>query len=258
MRGRNRGGKGGGGGGNPLHRGYESNGPDVKIRGTAQHIVEKYAQLARDAQASGDHVLAESYLQHAEHYFRMIAAYQAQFVPQQGEFGEGEEDNREEDEEGAGAAFESEGGFNTGRNQQHNQQRFRNDRNEHQGGYRQRHGYNGRSDNADQPQAAFPVRDEIPSGGAQQRGDDERQRRFDKRERFNRPRFDKNAGSGEVQVATPRAANPGNEMLSTEDAGLPSFLTRSRRRAKSGQDSNEGEEGANNNHVPAPPASSDS
>ena len=41
---------------NPLTRTYESNGPDVKIRGTAQHIADKYAQLARDAQASGDPV----------------------------------------------------------------------------------------------------------------------------------------------------------------------------------------------------------
>jgi len=64
---------------NPLTRSYESNGPDVKIRGTAQHIAEKYAQLARDAQVTGDPVASENYLQHAEHYFRIIAAAQAQF-----------------------------------------------------------------------------------------------------------------------------------------------------------------------------------
>lgn len=64
---------------NPLTRSYESNGPDVKIRGTAQHIVEKYSSLARDAQGSGDPVMAENYLQHAEHYFRIIAAAQEQF-----------------------------------------------------------------------------------------------------------------------------------------------------------------------------------
>lgn len=64
---------------NPLTRSYESSGPDVKIRGTAHHIGEKYLQLARDAQSSGDPVMAESYLQHAEHYFRLIAtAQQAQ------------------------------------------------------------------------------------------------------------------------------------------------------------------------------------
>lgn len=84
MRGRGGGGNGGGGGGagrkgpNPLTRSYESTGPDVKIRGTAHHIAEKYVTLARDAQSSGDRVLAENYLQHAEHYYRLIAAAQAQ------------------------------------------------------------------------------------------------------------------------------------------------------------------------------------
>lgn len=63
---------------NPLTRSYESNGPDVKIRGSAQQIAEKYATLARDAQSSGDRVVAENYLQHAEHYNRIIAAAQAQ------------------------------------------------------------------------------------------------------------------------------------------------------------------------------------
>lgn len=80
MRGRNRGSSGGGGKGhNPLTRVYESNGPDVKIRGTANHVAEKYIQLARDATASGDPVAAENYYQHAEHYFRLIAAAQEQF-----------------------------------------------------------------------------------------------------------------------------------------------------------------------------------
>ncbi|MGH6840722.1 MAG: DUF4167 domain-containing protein [Methylocella sp.] len=65
-----------------MTRSYESSGPDVKIRGTAHHIGEKYIQLARDAQTSGDPVMAESYLQHAEHYFRLIAA--AQQAQQQG------------------------------------------------------------------------------------------------------------------------------------------------------------------------------
>ena len=77
MRGRNR--KGGGHHQNPLSRMYESNGPDVKIRGTASHVAEKYLQLARDAQSSGDPIAAENYYQHAEHYFRLIAAAQEQF-----------------------------------------------------------------------------------------------------------------------------------------------------------------------------------
>ena len=65
---------------NPLSRMYESNGPDVKIRGTASHIAENYLRLARDAQrSSGDPVAAENYYQHAEHYFRLIAAAQERF-----------------------------------------------------------------------------------------------------------------------------------------------------------------------------------
>nr|WP_321460826.1 DUF4167 domain-containing protein [uncultured Cohaesibacter sp.] len=62
---------------NPLSRSYDSNGPDVKIRGTASHIAEKYQSLARDALASGDMVMSENYYQHAEHYLRIIAAAQS-------------------------------------------------------------------------------------------------------------------------------------------------------------------------------------
>jgi hypothetical protein len=105
MRGRNR---GGGKSHNPLTRVYESNGPDVKIRGTANHVAEKYIQLARDATASGDPVAAENYYQHAEHYFRLIAAAQEQLrqsqpYPQQRDgdtraqddtFGEGDDDTQ--------------------------------------------------------------------------------------------------------------------------------------------------------------------
>src|SRR5580698_798058 len=69
-------------GGKPQHnanRAFESNGPDgVKIRGAAQHVFEKYQQLARDALTAGDRVLAESYQQHAEHYFRVLRAVQPQ------------------------------------------------------------------------------------------------------------------------------------------------------------------------------------
>jgi len=82
QRGRNRGGGGGsGGGGKPqpqnANRAFDSNGPEgVKVRGNAQHVFEKYQQLARDANSSGDRVLGENYLQHAEHYFRLLRAMQ--------------------------------------------------------------------------------------------------------------------------------------------------------------------------------------
>lgn len=68
---------------NPLSRNFESNGPDVKIRGNANHIAEKYSTLARDALSSGDRVMAENYFQHAEHYNRIVAAAQAQNPPRQ-------------------------------------------------------------------------------------------------------------------------------------------------------------------------------
>lgn len=92
MRGRNRRGP------NPLTRSYESNGPDVKVRGTAQHIAEKYTQLARDAHLSGDPVSAESYLQHAEHYYRLIAAaVQAQQAALSGAADEREDEDEDFD-----------------------------------------------------------------------------------------------------------------------------------------------------------------
>ncbi|MEW6089828.1 MAG: DUF4167 domain-containing protein [Pseudomonadota bacterium] len=58
------------------NRAYDSNGPDVKIRGNAAHICEKYQQLARDAISAGDRVTAENYYQHAEHYYRLLMATQ--------------------------------------------------------------------------------------------------------------------------------------------------------------------------------------
>jgi uncharacterized protein DUF4167 len=69
---------------NPLTRSFESTGPDVKIRGTPAHIAEKYMSLARDASSSGDPVLAENYLQHAEHYNRIIMAFREQQMQQGG------------------------------------------------------------------------------------------------------------------------------------------------------------------------------
>jgi hypothetical protein len=90
MRGRNRKSQ------NPMTRVFESNGPDVKIRGTPSHIAEKYLQLARDAQTSGDPVAAENYYQHAEHYFRLIAAAQEQFRQSNPQFYRGENEMRDD------------------------------------------------------------------------------------------------------------------------------------------------------------------
>jgi hypothetical protein len=64
------------GGHNQRTKFYESNGPAVKVRGSASSVAEKYQQLARDAQTSGDLVTAEAYQQYAEHYYRLVAAEQ--------------------------------------------------------------------------------------------------------------------------------------------------------------------------------------
>jgi len=77
---------------NPLSRNFESNGPDVKVRGNASHVAEKYLQLARDAQSSGDSVMAENYLQHAEHYFRIVMAAQQQGNPRSDQYGQNDDD----------------------------------------------------------------------------------------------------------------------------------------------------------------------
>ncbi len=101
-RGRKPGG-GGGGGGNQGNRSLESNGPEVKIRGTAAQIFEKYSQYARDAQSSGDRVKYENYLQHAEHYFRIMAAtmpreQRIQQAENGGSFNGGDDGERESEE----------------------------------------------------------------------------------------------------------------------------------------------------------------
>ncbi len=99
MRGRNRKGP------SPMARSYESNGPDVKIRGTAIHVAEKYVMLARDAASSSDRVAEQSYLQHAEHYYRIVAAAQAQ-MPQSMPFQRPDEDGDDEGDEQGGGPYD--------------------------------------------------------------------------------------------------------------------------------------------------------
>ena len=192
MRGRNRNhkghhGGGGGGGGhhhNPLTRVYESNGPEVKIRGTAHHIAEKYLQLPRDAQASGDPVNSENHFQHAEHYLRMIAAAQEQFRAQnpyyQAPPGPGEIRDEtfegEEDEGGQpGQGQPMQGQPPQGQQSFGNQQNFSNPQNSSQqpayppreqpqpyGGQQPNSNYQGRSQH--QPQQNQPYNPQPPQG----------------------------------------------------------------------------------------------
>jgi hypothetical protein len=132
-RGNGAGGGGGGGGGNgggmrhpnssgggvPLNRNhvFDSNGPDLRVRGTAQQLFEKYLQLGRDATSAGDRVMGEGYFQHAEHYFRIVSAMnqavaqQQQQVPQRrsnAEDGMGDDsETNENGDDGRGAQVEA-------------------------------------------------------------------------------------------------------------------------------------------------------
>ncbi|PTQ75250.1 DUF4167 domain-containing protein [Celeribacter persicus] len=68
--------------GNIVNRVFDSSGPEGKVRGTPQQIIEKYNQLARDAQLSNDRVAAENFQQHAEHYLRMLGEAQKEMEAQ--------------------------------------------------------------------------------------------------------------------------------------------------------------------------------
>ncbi len=79
-------------GGNVVNRVFDSSGPEGKVRGTPQQIIDKYNQLARDAQLSGDRVATENFQQHAEHYLRLLADAQRE---QEARREEQERQNRE-------------------------------------------------------------------------------------------------------------------------------------------------------------------
>ena len=104
----------------PAHRNQalESNGPEGRVRGTAQQILDRYLAMARDAQSSGDSVLAENLFQHAEHYQRLVAQFappQAQQQPQPADAqrnADGAQDSEAEarpDREAADRPLEAEG-----------------------------------------------------------------------------------------------------------------------------------------------------
>lgn len=143
---RGRGRKPGGGhhGGNQFqpNRTMESNGPDIKVRGPAAHIYERYLQLARDATSSGDRVLGENYLQHADHYFRLVRAMQPAMPPPSDradeQEGEGEDEGASEAVNGAEAAGDEQPDVDFPEGQQPQ----RSDRGE--GDFRRRRGRRGR------------------------------------------------------------------------------------------------------------------
>ncbi|MFV0280816.1 MAG: DUF4167 domain-containing protein [Rhodoblastus sp.] len=204
---------------NPLTRTYESNGPDVKVRGTAQHVAEKYLQLARDAQSSGDPVMAESYLQHAEHYYRLIAAamaaQQAQAGPQSGQqprpVSENEMEDDEEDVVNDRFASVAE------RLPQQQQQQF-----QPPPGYQERQPFNGerqpgqereRQDRPDRPPRHERAYNDRNNGGQQGQGFNRDNRRFRDQRSMD------NQGEARGPDENPTQDQPDSA------AGLPAFIT---------------------------------
>jgi hypothetical protein len=192
---RNRGRGGGGGntstgGGKPQHnanRAFDSNGPDnVKVRGAAQHIYEKYQQLARDAGSAGDRVLAENYLQHAEHYFRLIRAMQPlrplSEIISRDQFASGYDIDFEEEPPTIDEAAEAEAGDRTWQRDERPQGA---QQGAQQGDYRPRD---------ERPQGEYRQRDDRQQGEYRQQRDDRPQgeyRQRDDRPRDDRPRDDR-------------------------------------------------------------------
>lgn len=240
QRGRNRGG-GGQGGGKQQHnvnRAFDSNGPDgVKIRGHAQHVYEKYQQLARDASASGDRVLAENYLQHAEHYFRVLRAVQpqrpvAEIIGRETFSGY---DIDFEDESGAQAYAEApaealaEGGDGGGEGEQQHRGEYRQDREQRQDG--QQREWRDRDRNRDQNQPRHENRDRDNNRPFDRDRDRPRNRdrdrsREDRPERDPAPAIEPDAAPLAAQASTP--APTGEEFsLRDQDGGFspaPAFL----------------------------------
>ncbi len=107
-RGRNNNSRRSNGGGNNRSQVFDSNGPDVRIRGTAHQVNEKYMALAKDATSVGDWVLAESYFQHAEHYQRLINGWNREDEQQRAnEQAQAPQQNNDDDNHNAKQASES-------------------------------------------------------------------------------------------------------------------------------------------------------
>ncbi len=241
QRGRNRkpGGGGGGGGSNP-NRAFDSNGPEgIKVRGNAQHIYERYLQLARDATSAGDRVLAENFMQHAEHYFRLIRAMQPQRpvsdIAARDAFSSGF-DIDFEDESGMpqGAPDEAEarqGGDGDGdRNDGREEREGRRDRAERDGG-RDRERFDrdrgdrdrDRGDRGDRDRDRGDFRREERAEGREERGADEG-RRESRRERFERQRAERGERSDRGERRTRQGDEPregGDPLAVVQPQGSP-------------------------------------
>lgn len=234
-RNRNRRPTGGGGGGqqggNGANRVYDSNGPDVKLRGTAQTIAEKYMQLARDAQSSGDNVAAESYYQFADHYYRVWLAAQPvgqpiQFSRRSAEdeydedgneiIAEPESDNQTAEGGDTGEApLAAEGAEGQNEGDAQGQPNRQNNRNDRYNNNSNREGGNNRNFRQRWPRRNDRLNQDGQPNGNTVEGQGEGGERPERQERFERP-ADEPVVVQQREVEAPEASN----------WEAPSFLTR--------------------------------
>ena len=199
---------------NPMTRVFESNGPDIKIRGTASHVAEKYVQLARDARSSGDPVASENYYQHAEHYFRLIATAQEQFrqnQPQPRSENEMASDDNGDDESENYSNFGAEPGFAPSQQQQPPQQQ-------------QQPAFAPREQQSYQPreQRDYPPREQREPRDQQPRDQQAREQQpRDQQPREHRPQYQPQPRPEPVQQSRPEPA----PVAEADVDRLPSFIT---------------------------------
>ncbi len=169
--------------GNIINRVFDSSGPDGKVRGTPQQIIEKYLFLARDAQLSNDRVAAENFLQHAEHYTRLLSEAQRELAAEQearqGQHGQnGNQNNNNGNQNGGHSNGQPQGNQGQGNHgqgnqgqgnasgQQHRQGNERNDRREERGDYRAADPRDDRGERTEYRSYARPDQDEQPAMAA--------------------------------------------------------------------------------------------
>ncbi len=144
-------------GGNVINRTFDSSGPEGKVRGTPAQIIDKYNQLARDAQLSGDRVAVETFQQHSEHYTRMLAAAQKEMDARQAQ--NNQQQNHQNAQQGGQGGGQQNGGGQGDTRQQNNQNEGR------QNGGSQSDARSGDQQNTPQPDQA----NEAQQGGNRRR-----------------------------------------------------------------------------------------
>ncbi|MEM7721132.1 MAG: DUF4167 domain-containing protein [Pseudomonadota bacterium] len=104
--------------GNVMNRVFDSSGPEGKVRGTPQQIIDKYNQLTRDAQLGGDRVAAENFQQHAEHYLRLLAEAQREQEARREQQQQNQQNQQNNNQQGGGQNRQSDpsGQSDQGRN----------------------------------------------------------------------------------------------------------------------------------------------